>query len=488
MHADGTLDGSAVLSKSARRNTLLIGAVLLVSLLLRSLIPLWLPSLYYPDGLYQTREPAHRIAYGYGVAAWEFRDGARSLVFPAFLAGVMRATDWMGTGSDGYLFGISLVLSAISLIVVWFGFKWGYRIGGWPASIVAGLACASWYEFVYFGPKAFNEFVAGNIFLLGIYLGATADSVPGRPVRRLFLAGVLCGLVAALRMQLSPAVLVAAVCFCWKNPRQRILPVGLGLALPVLIFGFVDAVTWGYPFQSYVVNLTYNVIGHGSNPKPWYWLIKGLFMRTGPLPLLAIWGARRSPILGWIGLAILIPHSLIAHKEYRFIYPLLPMVVVLAAIAVTDWIAAANAKLKTPRSSAAVITVSALFFLSLSAAAASQFPFWREGAGNLKAFQMLSHDEKLCGLAISQHTWDYSGGYTYLHRNVPIFLFPDIEKPEGGSGTFNAMIAAKPLSAPPEGFELVKCWPGACLYRRPGQCAAGGHEYEFNEVLKGLGK
>lgn len=487
MHPGRPLEGPAVPDKSCRRRILLIGSVLLVSLLLRSLIPLWLPNLYYPDGLYQTREPAHRIAYGYGVVTWEYRDGARSLVFPAFLAGVMRATQWMGSGPDGYLFGISLVLSAISLTVVWFGFKWGYRIGGWPVSIVAGLACAFWYEFVYFGPDAFNEFVAGNIFLLGIYLGATAESLPSAPGRRLFLAGLLCGLVAALRMQLSPAVFVAAVYFCWKDPKRRILPVGLGLALPVLIFGFVDAVTWRYPFQSYAVNFAYN-IQHGAIAKPWYSLIKGLFMRTGPLPLLAIWGARRSPILGWIALAILIPHSLIPHKEYRFIYPILPIVVVLAAIAVTEWIAAANAKLKMPRSSFAVITVSALFFLSLSAAAASQFPFWREDAGNLKAFQLLSHDEQLCGLAINQRAWAYSGGYTYLHRNVPIFLLPDVEKPEAGSDTFNAMIAPKPLSARLQGFELVKCWPGACLYRRLGPCAPGGHEYEFNEALKRLGR
>ena len=111
----------------------------------------------HPDEIFQTQEPAHRLAYGYGVVAWEWRQGARSWVFPAFLAGVMRTTDWMGSGSQGYQWGMAIVLSLISLTTVWFGFAWAKRASGTEAAIIAAGACATWYELVYFAPKTLDR-------------------------------------------------------------------------------------------------------------------------------------------------------------------------------------------------------------------------------------------------------------------------------------------------------------------------------------------
>lgn len=46
--------------------------------------------LLHPDEVFQTLEPAHRLAFGVGVISWEWRDGIRSWVFPACLAVVMK--------------------------------------------------------------------------------------------------------------------------------------------------------------------------------------------------------------------------------------------------------------------------------------------------------------------------------------------------------------------------------------------------------------
>jgi GPI mannosyltransferase 3 len=97
--------------------------VLLLALLLRVGVAMRAPSLAHPDEIFQTQEPAHRLAYGYGVVTWEWRDGIRSWAFPALLAVVMRATDWMGPGSAGYLWATTILLSLISLTTVWFGFN-----------------------------------------------------------------------------------------------------------------------------------------------------------------------------------------------------------------------------------------------------------------------------------------------------------------------------------------------------------------------------
>ena len=72
-------------------------ALLTAALGVRVAMALLLPYVIHADENFQTLEPAHRLAYGYGIITWEWRMGIRSWVFPAFLAGVMRATAWMWT-------------------------------------------------------------------------------------------------------------------------------------------------------------------------------------------------------------------------------------------------------------------------------------------------------------------------------------------------------------------------------------------------------
>src|SRR5580698_3158631 len=51
---------------------------------------------FWPDEIYQSIEQAHRLVFGYGMVPWEFRDGARSWVFPGLLAGAIKFATWFG--------------------------------------------------------------------------------------------------------------------------------------------------------------------------------------------------------------------------------------------------------------------------------------------------------------------------------------------------------------------------------------------------------
>src|SRR5262249_4847103 len=122
--------GSPRMKLKSHSRAYLLACVFLVALLLRVGVAVRVPNLVHPDEVFQTQEPAHRLAYGYGIITWEWRDGVRSWAFPAFLAAVMRATEWMGPGSAGYLAATTILLSLISLTTVWFGFAWAKRAGG----------------------------------------------------------------------------------------------------------------------------------------------------------------------------------------------------------------------------------------------------------------------------------------------------------------------------------------------------------------------
>jgi hypothetical protein len=423
------------------------------------------------------------LAYGYGVVTWEWRQGARSWVFPAFLAGVMRTTDWMGPGSKGYVWGIAIVLSLISLTTVWFGFAWAKRASGMEAAIVAAGACATWYEMVFFAPKAFTEVVATHSLLPGLYLGVYGEGLQEK--KRMFLAGIFCGLAMSLRIQLAPAVAFAALWFCYPNWRKRILPLAAGLLLPVVSFGLVDKITWSYPFQSFFQIFWINIVeGRGKiyGVMPWYWYLEHLSVYAGPIVFLALMGIRRSPFLGWVALIILVSHSVIGHKEPRYIFPLVPLEITLAALGVLEVAPAFKTGRKSPPSSRTIV-VSGLAFCVLSSGFLAPHLDWSLRSGSLVAFDRLSRDSTLCGVGVYKIDWWNIGGYAHLHQNVPIVLLGQASELEQESRSFNAVVMPGSLTDPSHTFELAGCWNGVCLYRRAGPCTPPQGDIEINRTL-----
>jgi hypothetical protein len=468
-------------SQNIARNALII--FFLLAIVLRLAVIAHTPNVYRPDEIFQNTEPAHRLAFGPSVITWEWRVGIRSWVFPIFLAGVMRATAWMGSGSSGYLWGIAVVMTLISLITVWFGFAWAEKVSGRTAAIIAGFACATWWEFAYMGPKTFSEVLATHLLLPGLYLGAFSEKADWK--KRLFLAGVLCGAAVSLRIQLAPAIGVAAIYFCRTDWRKRIPIVAAGLLLPVFFFGVVDAITWTHPFQSFYLYFWVNLVRGRSTSfgvEPWYWYLGRLARHLGPLLLFALIGMKRSPFLGWMAFTIIASHSLISHKEIRFLYPMMPIMITLAAIGMVECANILKSAWRIALSYRWVVGLSMALILATSVLLGMEFPDWSHFTGTLTAFKELSHDPAVCGVGVNDLLWGATGGYTYLHRNIPILLLPNSASVSEAAPAMNAIVNAGQLAKAPAGFELQSCLAGVCLYKRPGECSAPG-EFEINRTL-----
>jgi hypothetical protein len=381
--------------------------------------------------------------------------------------------------------GMAIVLSLISLTPVWFGFAWAKRASGTNAAIIAAGACATWYELVYFAPKALTEVVATDALLPGLYLGVYGDRFQEK--KRMFLAGIFCGLAMCLRIQLAPAVAFAALYFCYPNWRKRILPLAAGLLLPVLGFGLVDSITWSRPFQSILVYYQVHAVegAHNSEALPWYWYLQMLCAHLGLMFFPVLMGIRRSAFLGWVVLIILVSHSVFAHKEVRYLYPLLPLAITLAALGIMEAVPAFNTRRKSPLSSRRIVVGGLTFCVFSSCLLVSQVD-WSRISGSLAVFDQLSRDSTLCGVGVYGIGWGETGGYTYLHQNVPIVEIHDVSEIEKESRIFNAVVSQGSLALPKDGLELAGCWNGVCLYRRPGPCAPPG-EHDLNWQLRMTG-
>jgi hypothetical protein len=458
-----------------------------------------LPNVLWPDEIFQTLEQAHRVAFGYGIVPWEFRVGARSWLLPGALAGVMKLASFAGDGPTLSLAAVRVVLVALSMSAALAAWAWSRRRDD-AGALVAAAATACWFELVYFAPKALSEVVAGHVLVTALF---ALDGERGR--HRLLAAGALLGLVVALRLHLAPAAAVAIV-WAVARYRRRVLEVLAGVSLAILVAGVLDLVTWGSAFHSYWSTFRINVVEGKSESwgvLPWAgygWMLRGVW---GPVavPLLALagLGARRKPLLLAVSFAILATHSAIPHKEWRFVYPAVLLVVVLAAIGsaeVTRWARRRRAALATAVIlTCAWISASAWRGTMLDSAATLQrvegpYSHWTARSSVLRAFDA-AREQGACGVALVGIPWFQSGGYSRLHLDVPLFLVRSAPEHRNLAPAFDAWIAPKELARMFAPDVAQRCWTDgaatACLYRRPGGCARV-EGYSVNDVIAQRGQ
>ena len=494
-----------------RQRLAAIAAVLTVAMGMR----LWLlfthTYVLFVDETFQYLEPAHRLAFGSGIVTWEYIDGIRSWLLPEIIAAVMRLAVWIDPSPATYVGVVRVGCVALSLVLPYVGFRVGERAGGLAGGVVVGLLGAVWYEALYFAPVVMTEPLAAHLALLGLWLGEQAPAAR----RRLVVAGALLGVTTVLRFQYAPALALAVL---WQ---QRRTPTALGTMVLAggatigLLGGGLDALTWGMPFQSVWLNIERNAIqgvGAAMGAEPW-WFPFGYFAAAwGPaLPLLlglAVLGARRFPALAIAALATLALHALTPHKEVRFFYLAIaatPMLIGLGAVRAGAWLRGPGLRHRRLQLAGAVAAAALLAGTEAATALTGATPpdAWHRYASTLHAFAAARVQPGLCGLGV-RHGYVYtSGGYTYLHRDVPIYFeafgqsqvlpgsafrlrlrivrdgrdvpqVPDAAFASAGR-LFNVMVG-RPQDALP-GFAPAACFGAGtpdderlCVFRRPGTC------------------
>ncbi len=464
---------------AARSRLETCGFWLAVALALRIALAVALPTLYHPDEVFQSLEPAHRLAFGYGAISWEWRSGIRSYVFPAFLAAIMRATAWMAPGSRGYLPGVETALSLLSLSTVWFGWMWAKQVAGRRAGALAAGACALYFGLAGLAPKALSEAIATYILLPGLYFGVYGQQFGER--KRLFAAAFLCVLAASLRVQLAPPVLFALVYFCRPAWRERWLPVAAGAAVPVLAFGVVDSFTWGHPWHSFFAYVRMNIVENRSHlygVAPWYTYLWVLPVVLVPSCLYWPRGVRRCHFLALFVLIFVLEHSAIAHKEERFLLPVVPLCLTIAAIGM------AVDRRGNPISGRDAIWRGALCFLLPSIVMGAGFYYFDREPGAETAMKRLAVASEVCGVGLYSLPWTESGGYAYLHRDVPVIPMLKANELIAKAREFNVLIAPQGEVVLPSAFHQEECSGGVCIDRRPGGCVAPPPVDTFNGYLR----
>lgn len=420
--------------------------------------------IYWPDEIYQSFEPAHRLVYGFGFQAWEFVEGARNWAMPGLIAGLIWIAKLTGPDQpEAYLGLVRTVLCLIGLGTAYGSFRLAHSSGASAlGAACAGLVFALSAPGIYFGHRAMAEVVSAlpAVFGLALLLGRNeAGNAAGHAqFRALALGASLLGVAVLLRLQ-NGIFCVAILAVLAARRQWHALGICSGvLGIWALVYGVLDLATWGRLFHSARVYLQFNLIeGKASNfgvsPPDFY--LTALGLTVGPvaawtLAALALAGAFRAPAMAMIGGMFLALHTAIPHKELRFIFPALPVLAALAGLGV-DTLSSAG---KATRYIAAAALVAACVVSAMQLQTLSMMDLWpdqpqagsaldRSGPVN-RLLIVAGKRPDLCGIKLNAAQAVWSGGYTYLHKDVPLYDFVNGNSPE----FFNYVVTRRRLKMP----------------------------------------
>lgn len=396
----------------------------------------------HPDEHQQYLEVAQKLAFGGpAIEFWEQARGMRNLFYPYLLAGILRVAQALGLDEplgQGAVLRVMLALAVFSLFA-----KLCARLvreGQTRLGLSALGLFALLPSFVYLNVRCLSE-NAMTIPLLGALL-----CLPKRPGA----AGLCLGIMFAVRFQ---SAFVALGIFgialyddivSWKGAAARpslrqlwhdgqSLRMSAGALLAILLFvGLLDKLTLGGWFHSPIEYLEANIIENKAaawGTSPWYqyliWTSAAVWHAAFFAALLLVFGLRR----GWRwfvpALAMLLGHSLVGHKEPRFIWGVAPLMVLVAAAGFeAGWDALGK---WTPRPSTARLLYSALTLSCLVVGAFVTWPGipWTKAPYTDSAYALdyIRRRPDVRGVAVVNLRPWLAGNYFYLRRSVPL-LFP----------------------------------------------------------------
>ncbi len=477
--------------------------VLLLLLAAACRVPLafW-PNFHHSDEIFQYLEPASRTLGHDSIITWEWRYGVRSWLLPTIMAGPVAIGDWLAPGGAGAFIVPRLAVAIASLSIVASAWAFGARTSNTHA-VLAGLVTAVWFELIYFAPHPLSESLATALILPAALL-LTRD----HPTRRdLIGAGALLALAAVFRFQYAPAIASLVLLACWRDWR-RLAWLPLGGCAVLAVAGMVDAVHGEVPFGWLVANVQQNVLlgraaDYGTAPVGAYGRMMFNSWSLAVVPLAwAIWqGEQRAPLLFRVALVNLTFHSLIPHKEYRFIFLSITLLVLLAALGSADWIKAQTSPLL--RRWAALLIAGCWIGVSATLAAMGAVSaLWMTGVGAARLAAEVKADPQLCGLALYNVPFVLLPGRSRLAGDKPLYAFYPADPLTRGdlpgvaratAADFNRILAEQAAQHQlPAGFTERTCETEGelriCVFDREGSCGTGAASaFNLNDALARAG-
>lgn len=303
---------------------------------------------HHPDEYFQIIEFArHKLLGTSGdELAWEYGARIRPWLQPAIYAGVIKSLSVVGLVNPFLqTLVLRLVSSAVgfaSLVAMWrAGTRWvtGERARTW---LIAALGLAWCVPYLHARTSSENLATSFMCFAIATLAAFLAETDTRRRTQLGLLTGVCAGVAFEARFQVGLMIAGVVLWTLMRREWRLLLTAALGMTAIAVIGRLVDR--WGYgdwtltPLAYFRVNIVESKAS-SFGVQPWWWYFRKIVSETPPpvgivaLALVPIaWFRERRHVLTWATIPFFLGHVVIAHKELRFLFPMVPLVTTLVIV------------------------------------------------------------------------------------------------------------------------------------------------------------
>lgn len=372
----------------------------------------------HPDEVFQCLEPANFRAFGYGILAWEWQVGLRNWAVPGLFAWLLKLGAAIGIDDpQARRAWLEVPQYALHAAVLLAAYRLTARRVPAPFALASIPLVGLYGPVIHFAGRTMGESFSSAFLVLALERidAARADRRWHLPA----LGGALLGLAVVTRYG-SAVVVVAALLWLLATRQWKALALtAAGGSVVALGLGLLDLWTWGDLFHSLKKYVDFNLTSgqaaaqFGAEPA-WFYLPHLGWLVLWAWPGLGLGLVRRAEgasLFAWCGLAYVAAISLTAHKEARFLYPGLVLLLVAATppwLALLSRLAPKRGLTLLAASLAACVAI--LFFPS---------PFQPERPAQFRL--VVKAARAATGLVLlNEGVWG-APGFFYLGKNIPWF-------------------------------------------------------------------
>jgi hypothetical protein len=265
-----------------------------------------------------------------------------SIVYPLIHYILLNSFESVGIHDpQSKMYLIRILHAFYSLLVVYFGYKIAETISDRPTAKKAGLILALFWAFPFLSVRNLIEMVCIPPLMAGFYYALNSKE----RVRNAFIAGLWLGLAFTFRYQTFSMTATLGLVFLFRKEFKQLVLLMAGFFITALVIqGSADVFAWGYPFASFVEYMRYNAThGYDYTTGPVYTyllLVLGAFIP--PMSFFFLYGFfrnwRKTLLVILPVLVFFILHSSFPNKQERFIFPVIPLILVVCIIGWEEYV------------------------------------------------------------------------------------------------------------------------------------------------------
>ena len=292
---------------------------------------------HHPDEHFQIIEFAHYKLAGTPLRElpWEFHNRIRPGLQPLLAAAFFQACRAAGLSDPFWQIALLRLGTGLLALFVFAKMVRQLRAGFsepdthvWLAAALVGL----WFM-PYLSVRFSSENLAGLAFLAGIFCLLRLPA--GRQTAWMLVAGLAFGLSFCFRFQMAFAVVGVMAWLVWvrKMPFSNLPALAAGGLAALGVGALTDRWLYGAwvcpPYNYFAANILENKAASWGTAPVWFYPLEFVGQAAPPISLLLLglagagfWRQRRH-VLAWGFAVFLLAHSMVGHKEMRFMFPML---------------------------------------------------------------------------------------------------------------------------------------------------------------------